>query len=316
MPYLRLLLLAALAIAAGTRLSLAQNCSFTVSNVSFGVVDTLAGGQVNTTATVNATCTGLTLSRILICPNLGAGSGGATPAARLMVSGGSVLAYQLYSDAARSTVWGSYLWAYAARPPSLSLTLGVLGGGSANYTLYAAMPGGQTTVAAGTHLSSFAGADVEFRYRYSLGNDCSVLSGSVERPGFNISATVASNCLVSTQDVDFGTQGVLGTNVDATGRVSVTCTPGNSYSVGLDGGASGGPPTARLMTKGAETVTYGLYQDAARSLPWGSGSVPGEAVAGTGTGTSQDITVYGRVPPQATPSPGTYADTVVVTVTY
>lgn len=233
-----LLLLAIAAFCFSWQKAAAQSCSFSVSNVDFGLVDTLSGGQVNTTATINATCSGLTLSRILICPNLAAGSGGATAAARQMVSGGSVLNYQLYSDPGRSTIWGSYLWAFAARPPSLALTLGVLGGGTANYTIYAAVPGGQTTVDAGTHLSSFAGADVEFRYRYSLGNDCSVISGSVGRPSFNVTATVASNCLVTTQDVDFGTQGVLDANVDATGQVSVTCTPGNSYSVGLDGGTS------------------------------------------------------------------------------
>lgn len=70
------------------------------------------------------------------------------------------------------------------------------------------------------------------------------------------------------------------------------------------------------MKKGAETVTYGLYQDGARTLPWGSGAVPGEAVPGTATGLAQNLVVYGRVAPQTTPSPGAYTDTVVVTVTY
>nr|WP_281033880.1 spore coat protein U domain-containing protein [Mesorhizobium sp. M4B.F.Ca.ET.049.02.1.2] len=36
----------------------------------------------------------------------------------------------------------------------------------------------------------------------------------------------------------------------------------------------------------------------------------------TGVGTAQNLTVYGRVPPQTTPSPGVYTDTVIVTVTY
>jgi outer membrane usher protein len=36
----------------------------------------------------------------------------------------------------------------------------------------------------------------------------------------------------------------------------------------------------------------------------------------TGTGLAQSATVYGRIAPQSTPSPGTYNDTIVVTLTY
>ena len=39
-------------------------------------------------------------------------------------------------------------------------------------------------------------------------------------------------------------------------------------------------------------------------------------LGGTGTAATQSIPVYGRVPAQATPPPGTYSDTVVATVTY
>ncbi|HEY2977511.1 MAG TPA: spore coat protein U domain-containing protein, partial [Burkholderiaceae bacterium] len=40
-------------------------------------------------------------------------------------------------------------------------------------------------------------------------------------------------------------------------------------------------------------------------------------VTGTGNGSPQPHTVYGRVPAQATtPAPGTYTTTITVTVTY
>ncbi|WP_456749194.1 spore coat protein U domain-containing protein [Bradyrhizobium sp. USDA 4341] len=39
-------------------------------------------------------------------------------------------------------------------------------------------------------------------------------------------------------------------------------------------------------------------------------------VLGTGTALNQNISVYGRVPPQTSPPPGAYADTIVVTVTF
>ena len=47
------------------------------------------------------------------------------------------------------------------------------------------------------------------------------------------------------------------------------------------------------------------------AFPFGTNTL-----AGTGTGLAQSATVYGRIPPQATPSPGTYNDTIVVTLTY
>ena len=74
-------------------------------------------------------------------------------------------------------------------------------------------------------------------------------------------------------------------------------------------------PTQRKMTRSSEAVTYALYRDAARSQPWGS-TVGIDTAAGTGSGFAQGFTVYGRVPPQPTPSPGTYTDTIVITVAY
>ncbi|WP_234820856.1 spore coat U domain-containing protein [Sinorhizobium medicae] len=114
----------------------------------------------------------------------------------------------------------------------------------------------------------------------------------------------------------FWPAGVLSSNIDATGRATVTCTPATAYTVGLSNGMSGTSPTNRRMTLGGAAVVYGLYKDAGRSQPWGDGATPGSTVAGTGTGAAKGYTVYGRVPPQTTPTPGTYSDTVVVTVTY
>jgi len=48
---------------------------------------------------------------------------------------------------------------------------------------------------------------------------------------------------------------------------------------------------------------------------WGN-TVGTNTVAGTGTGNSQSLTVYGNVPAQATPPAATYNDTITVTVTY
>ncbi|MER8466443.1 spore coat protein U domain-containing protein [Mesorhizobium sp. M1396] len=298
-------------------LSFAQSCSFSSSNLNFGSVDTLSGSQTNSTASISVDCTGIGLQRILICPNLAEGSGGATSAAaRQMLSGANPLNYQIYSDSTRSVIWGSYSWPYAARSPAYALTLNALGSGSGAITIYGAVLGGQSTAVPGSYLSTFSGANTPFRYRYSLGSDCTTSAGTATTTNFTVNASVAANCLVTVQNIDFGAKGVLSANVDATGGVSVTCTSGTAYTVSLNGGTTNSAPTARKMSKGAETVTYGLYKDTARSQPWGDTATPGSTVPGTGNGLVQALTVYGRVPPQTTPSAGVYTDTVVVTITY
>ncbi|WP_192256484.1 Csu type fimbrial protein [Mesorhizobium silamurunense] len=311
---LRIIIL--LAIAPIPSLAWAQSCAFGVSSMDFGPVDTLLSSQTNSTATISMNCTGTAGQRILICPNLGAGTGGASSAtARQMLSGANALNYQLYSDSARSVVWGSYAWAYSSRPPPLALTPNALGTATGTATIYGKVFGSQGTAPPGIYLSTFSGSDVEFRYRYNTANSCDTGAGTLAAsPTFTINALVAANCLVSTHDIDFGSTGALSANVDTTGQVSVTCTPAAAYTVSLNGGTTGSPPAARKMSKGAETVTYGLYKDADRTQPWGDAA--GSTVPGTGSGIAQNLTVYGRVPPQATPSAGVYTDTVVVTVTY
>ncbi len=69
------------------------------------------------------------------------------------------------------------------------------------------------------------------------------------------------------------------------------------------------------MINGTNTVGYQLYQNAGRTTVWGN--TPGtDTVPGTGSGASQTLTVYGRVPPQTTPPAATYNDSVTVTVNY
>jgi spore coat protein U-like protein len=303
----------------GSTLARAQSCSFSVSNVNFGAVDTLSGNNDDTTATVSISCSGVSLSTIRLCPNLGFGTGGVTESNRQMLSGANILTYQLYSTTWGGTIWGSDLFADPPTPPALSVTLNVFGSGSISPTVFARAFGGQSTAPAGSYLSTYSSTQAQLRYATCPLGNCPACSASLAgstNATFTVSATVASNCLVLAQNINFGSIGVLSANVDATGQITVTCTPTTSYTISLNGGTTGSPPASRKMSKGSETVTYGLYKDAVRSQIWGDASTPGSTVPGTGTGLSQNLPVYGRVPPQTTPSPGLYTDTVVVTVTY
>ncbi|MBB4209729.1 Csu type fimbrial protein [Roseinatronobacter bogoriensis] len=134
---------------------------------------------------------------------------------------------------------------------------------------------------------------------------------------FDVTIEIVAECEVtSTQTLDFGPAGVLTTEIDAASDIEVTCTPDVAYSIGLDEGTGDGATTSvRRMTGAGETIDYGLFQDAARNVNWGN-APPTDTVSATGTGSAQVYTVYGRVPPQATPSEGIYSDTITVTVTY
>lgn len=134
---------------------------------------------------------------------------------------------------------------------------------------------------------------------------------------FNVRVTIAGTCVVTTAaDLDFGTQGVLAANIDQTSTITVTCTNTTAYNIGLDKGLHGASTTTRQMkAAGPALINYSLFSDAGRTVNWGD-IVGTDTVAATGTGTAQNFTVFGRIPPQASPVPALYTDTITITVTF
>lgn len=142
---------------------------------------------------------------------------------------------------------------------------------------------------------------------------------------FTVSVTITSSCTISAGALAFGSQGVLSANVDQTSTITVNCTNTTPYSVGLDIGQNFSGGTRRMKDTGSGTtfVNYGLYTDSARSNAWTTTTSPSSCTGGsstcalgTGSGSNQSITVYGRIPVQATPAPNTFNDTVTATITY
>jgi spore coat protein U-like protein len=97
----------------------------------------------------------------------------------------------------------------------------------------------------------------------------------------------------------------------------VVCTRGAPYQIALGAGLNDGGlgVDARKMKAGSATIAYQLYRDASRTLVWGN-TLNTDTKGGSGDGSTQNHTVYGRVPAQTTPAPGTYSDTIVVTIEY
>lgn len=142
----------------------------------------------------------------------------------------------------------------------------------------------------------------------------------VATSSMTVNSTVTANCIVSTTAVAFGNVDVTaGTNVDGTGTFSVTCTNGTAWAAAANAGSGTGATLAtRKMANGTNLLNYALYTDTARTTVWGDAATTATAkVSGTGSGSAQSNTIYGRVASGQTSLPaGVYADTVTVTVTY
>ena len=216
--------------------------------------------------------------------------------------------YDLYSNSSRTTLWGSWQTGY----DTAGVQVSVPKNGSVNQTVYARFLAAQPTDIAGSYTSTVS-ASITYVQQGSTNCPVGTLTNTKTA---TVTATVSSNCTIGATAISFGSQGILSSNKDAQGTLNIQCSQSLPYLVSLDGGLSGATnPTQRKMTFSTANVVYGLYQDSARSVPWGSTSGVNTA-SGTGTGLTQTINVYGRVAPQTTPQPGTYADTIVATITY
>ena len=137
---------------------------------------------------------------------------------------------------------------------------------------------------------------------------------------FAVTATVDAACTISGTTLGFGNFNVLsGSNVDSTSTLTATCTNGSAYTVGLNAGlGSGATVTTRKMThtNTVNTLNYSLSTLSSGGTNWDD--VGGTTVAsGTGSGTGQSITVFGRVPTgQTSPIVGGYSDTITATIDF
>ncbi len=304
----------------------ALNCNITVSDVAFGAIDSLSGSATDVSSSIQVSCSealfGLFDSTIGVCLYLDEGSGGSDGSTyRSMVQGSDSMPFNLYKDAARTQIWGSESAFPAGGAQRVIVTLdgvlGLLATGSVTVPVYGRVPGDISDLPGGVYVSTFAGGA---RARYSFDNSipCDGINGSQSSDSFSATGSIIDSCVVEADDLDFGAHTRLNASVNASSQIRLQCSATTAYSVSL-GAGGGGDPGARRMLHGSipsEQIGYQLYNDAARSQVWGDGSGSTTTVGGTGTGALQSLSVYGRIPLQATPRPGDYDDTVIVTISY
>lgn len=322
---LRAGLLAAMLTALLPATAAAASCNAYSGNLVFGTVTLLSGGVKDSSAVINYGCSASPGERVLLCFSMGADPGTGLYAPRRLSSSGNYMAFNLYTNASRSTVWGSTDSAGGAYPP-VALAMDFGAGEyykTGSLTVYGRInPTGQTGLPAGYYdTNAIGGWPMALSYKViptSTPLNCATGGMAKNNSTFYIQAIVVSECRIdSSTTMDFGTVFMsLTQNVDSTSTITVTCNggqSGNGYHVRLGDGlyASG---QQRRMRGSMGYLNYELYRDPQRTSRWGNSNYLG--VAGTGNGQPQALTVYGRVPAQTPPGPDRYSDTVVITLSY
>jgi spore coat protein U-like protein len=142
-----------------------------------------------------------------------------------------------------------------------------------------------------------------------------------------VSAAVTFSCTVSASPLAFGVYPAnSAAPVTATGTFSVTCTATGSGSATVSGTlslstGSSGQFATRTLRAGTSVLDYNIYVTPAYSQVFGDGTAGTYDLSESGTVTAGQIyqvggALYGLIPARQDVAPGTYLDTIVMTVVY
>lgn len=176
----------------------------------------------------------------------------------------------------------------------------------------------------GSYIADFTGGSTSLSWkaeRYAIGpnpSDCgNILTNN--RFSFYVQAHVAPVCeFISADDIDFGTHTAGSTNLKQSGNLSVRCTNGTPYTVGLipsNNNQEGRGEMKSTNPANTDKVPYRLKKGNSSDL-WGNqSSGTGSAQRFTGDSSNQTHTFSAEV--QNTDyTPGEYKDKVTVDIRY
>ena len=135
-------------------------------------------------------------------------------------------------------------------------------------------------------------------------------------------ACLTCSCTVTANPLAFGAYAPLNNApLDGAGEIDIDCfgltTALDSITLKLSAGGSGSF-AARRMLSGANTLSYNIYSDAARSIVWGDGTGGSSSLTLQNQFSllswSTSAPVYGRIAAAPGTRTGNYADTIIVTV--
>ncbi|HEX8525937.1 Csu type fimbrial protein [Allosphingosinicella sp.] len=271
-----------------------NSCSISSSGIIFSPYDSQTQLAVNGTGTITVTCTGDGPTNGLSL-NLTGGNAGSC-STRQMRKGSESLNYQVFRESGRVN-------AFCDGGSRLDINMDFTTGGTQTqtYTMYGRVSASQNPT---------YGA-----YSDLLSVSLKKGGGTIATTTASISGSVAPICTASAGTLGFGNYSTASAAVSSA-SVSVNCSNGASYQVSLGGGQNLNGTSRRMVGPSGAFLSYQLFSNSGRTIAWGDGTALGAKVNGTGNGLSQGLTVYGRIPAGQSPNPGSYSDTVVVTVEY
>ena len=287
-------LLLAVLIQGGRAEAAVSSCTLTPTGVIFSPYDSQTNAAVDGAGTITVSCTGTNSNNAMSLALTGGSTGNCAP--RAMRNGTPSLGYQIYREASRINTWcdgGNRVeWNFDfTSNPNQSVTL----------TMYGRVNGSQNP---------------------SYGSYSDTLTMTVRRTGTTIvtgtttiSGSVSPICTASAGTLGFGSYNPSAIAI-GTAYVTVNCSSGAGYQVSLGNGQNVSGSTRRMVGPGGAFLSYQLFSDSNRTIPWGDGGTLGARVNGTGNGSGQALTVYGRIAAGQMTTPGSYTDRVVVTVEY
>lgn len=311
--------------------ALAQGCYTSAFGVAFGTVSTSTNTDVTASLPYNCQANARdTYYKVCFFMPGGTDSdiSGVNPR-RMKDYNGHYINYNLYSDPARTQIIGP--------PPT--------GGGYPVYSWDFVVPGGWSSpartvsvfgrvppvpvgTATGSYQAQGSGGVLQYAWSNSgIPSDCfqtAAGGGGSPTVGYNGStATVSNSCTIAisqASDMDFGTVDALASAITSTSQITLACPNNTAWRVGLNDGLNAVLAGQRRMAGPTpDFLDYELYRDVSRTQRWGNDTAGGtNTVNGSGSAQTSPtvLTVYGRVPTQTLGTPGVYADTITVTLTY
>lgn len=320
--WLAVLLLCLLAAQARAQCSVVQP-----TNIAFGsVASTLVNTTVQSSSTTNAglRCSGslLTLLRSddffkLTLTSVGGTTGMVGPT-------GDVINYTIYGDNTTSyPITRGQPFDFARY--GILEALGILGNTvPSTVPLYVRTLTG-SNVAAGTYTETFTVFwNWDYCWGIGVGGLCLGRQTSSGTTSMTVSLTVTADCQITTPTINFGTAPVVSGFSTVSQSVSLSCTKGSAYTVGLNDGlyVSGGRRRMKSTTS-TNYLAYDIFKSAG-AVRWGSlttarrASSDADINPGNGTGTGSQVFNYNAkvYTDQATPPAGAYQDSVILDVAF
>ncbi|MFK3773703.1 spore coat protein U domain-containing protein [Pseudomonas sp. NPDC089406] len=179
-------------------------------------------------------------------------------------------------------------------------------------------------VAAGTYTETL---NIAWAWNYcagiGLGNICLGRDNGAGNQTVTVTLTVTNDCQITTPNISFGSAPVVAGFATVNQSVSLSCTKGSAYTVGLDDGQNVSGGRRRMKSGTGNYLAYDIFKSAGTTR-WGSvgaarrSSSDANVNPGNGTGTGSQVFNYNAkvYTDQATPPAGSYLDNVILDVAF